>query len=83
MCYNTQVPTIWQIGDTIEVPQVQFIDKDAVDVPVEVLVESGDPTCPLHRKDRRSDNHVVTPSTNHPGSTEDGDGSRALSILIE
>ena len=31
---NTKVPTIREIRDTVEVPLVRFIDKDAVDVPV-------------------------------------------------
>ena len=49
----------------------------------QMLVESGDPTCPPHRKDQRSDIRVVPPSTNHLGSTEDGEGTCPLSILVE
>ena len=85
--YNTKLPTIREIRNTVEVPQVRFIDKDAVDVPVglqqQVLVESRGPTCPLHRKDQRSDNRVDPPSTNHLCSTEDGEDFFAHSILID
>ena len=77
-----QMSIIQKIQKTVEILQVQFFDE-VVDVPLCYTAVSCDSkvqkTVKIHRSSTLTRSSFLplsaTPSTNHPGSTEDGGGS--------
>ena len=77
-----QMSIIQKIQKTVEILQVQFFDE-VVDVPLCYTAVSCDSkvqkTVKIHRSSTLTKSSFLplsaTPSTNHPGSTEDGGGS--------